>query len=300
MSLTMRLVFFSLTGLVAGLLSWPFAELILYAQGSFPSLLLFSCSLGIAIGIFMGGVFGTSEGIVTASGTKFRSGMLTGIGIGAAGGLIGFVAGQGALLVLGTTFFNSVDSFRSVGLPVSKAVGWAVFGLFLGVSEGVRSKSGVKVRNGILGGVVGGFIGGLAFEFIRSASPGSMYSRLLGLAILGLCIGLFYAFIELGLSRASMYLLNGKNKGKEFPINKKITSVGASENADICIPGYRNVGDIHAEVREEKGKFVLADMAGSRQAVTLIDDAPASSGVQSLEDGSLVRVGSAQFQFRMK
>ncbi len=120
MSLFVRIIFFGLTGIIAGSFSWPFAELLLHYQAKFPSLLLFSILLGMTIGLFIGGCFGTSEGIISVSGKKVRAGALMGIIIGAAGGLIGFVTGQAALLLLGTTFFNSTGSFRVFKKAISR------------------------------------------------------------------------------------------------------------------------------------------------------------------------------------
>ena len=301
MSLKMRLVFFGLTGVLAGALAWPVAEMLLLVQAQFPSLLLFSLTLGLAIGVLMGGAFGAAEGIVTASAAKVRTGVLAGFIIGGIGGMVGFVVGQGALLLVGTSFFNSASSFRSVGLPVSKAIGWAAFGLFLGSVEGARSRSFLAVRNGVFGGLIGGFLGGLAFEFIRGADPGNTVSRLVGLIVLGLSIGLFYALVELQFSGASMYLLNGKNRGREFPITKAVTSIGSSEAADICIPGYARVMPFQAEVhRKGKGKYVLVNSGESGRAVTMINDKRPESEEVPLAKDSVVRVGTAQFRFHKK
>ena len=67
MTLLMRIIFYSLIGIVAGILSWPATELIIYFQPYFPYLWLFSISTGIVIGLFMGGCFGMSEGIISTS-----------------------------------------------------------------------------------------------------------------------------------------------------------------------------------------------------------------------------------------
>ena len=301
MSLKMRLLFFGVIGLLAGALAWPPAEVLLLTQASFPTLLLFSIVLGLAIGAIMGGAFGASEGIVTASGMKIRSGVLTGVLVGGVGGLIGFVVGQGALLLLGTSVFNSAGGLRSVGLPLSKAIGWAAFGVFIGSVEGIRSRSGNTVRNGIIGGVIGGLLGGLVFEFLRAAAPDSMYARLLGLLVLGLAIGVCYAVVELRVARAGMYLLNGAFKGKEFPLSRRVTSIGSSEEADICIPGYAKVAPFHAEVRKEKnGEYVLRTSGDGAPAMTMIDDKSPTASAQSLRDGNVVRVGSAQFRFQAR
>jgi len=70
------------------------------------------------------------------------------------------------------------------------------------VSEGIRSKSINKARNGILGGFVGGILGGFVFEYLRILLPGNIYARLTGLVVLGLLIGVFYGLIEINLSKS--------------------------------------------------------------------------------------------------
>ena len=124
MTLFMRIIFFGLIGILAGILSWPFAELLIFFQAHFPSLLLFSILLGLAIGFSMGFGFGSIEGIVSNSWHKIKSGIIMGLVIGAAGGIVGFVTGQAALLLIGTKFFNSMEGFKRIGLPLSKAIGW--------------------------------------------------------------------------------------------------------------------------------------------------------------------------------
>jgi len=293
MSLFVRIIFFGLTGIIAGSFAWPFAELLLHYQSKLPSLLLFSMLLGITIGIFIGGCFGTSEGIITVSGKKARAGALMGIIIGAVGGLIGFVTGQAALLLLGTTFFNSTSSFRNIGFPLSKALGWATFGICIGIVEGIRSRSGAKIKNGIIGGVIGGFIGGLVFEFIRVFSPGNYFSRLIGLIILGLMIGVFYGLIENRLSEAILRLLNGKYKGKEFPLAQKRSRIGKFERADINLSGYTDVSGEHAEIKKEKKRFILSDT--NSKAGIFVNDSKTSN--TALKNGDVIRIGSAQFLF---
>jgi len=48
------MVFFGLVGIIAGILSWPCAEVMLFFQARFPSLLMFSIALGVVIGVFIG------------------------------------------------------------------------------------------------------------------------------------------------------------------------------------------------------------------------------------------------------
>jgi hypothetical protein len=293
MSLSMRIIFFSLIGIIAGVLAWPFAETVVFFQAQFPSILLFSIVLGVVIGILMGGCVGTSEGIMTHSWRKVRSGILAGILIGAIGGLVGFVIGQAALLLIGTKFFNSTSSFQNIGFPLSKAIGWAAFGMFVGMGEGIRSRSGDKVKHGIIGGLIGGFIGGFLFEYLRIRIADHYLGRLAGLAVLGLLIGLFYGIIENKLSRAKLIILNGKNRGKEFPLAQRVMQIGSSKNAEIGIEGYRGIADIHAKIKREKKSFTVVD-GGSRYD-TYVNDKKISQ--TKLQPDSVIRIGNAQLLF---
>jgi hypothetical protein len=292
----MRIIFYGMTGVIAGMLAWPFAELILYYQADFPTLLLFNTVLGVTIGFFIGGCFGTSEGIVSVSKEKIKKGMITGGIVGIIGGFIGLIAGQAALLFIGTTLFHSSYRFQKIGFPLSKALGWAVFGICIGMAHGIRSKSGAKLRNGILGGFIGGMIGGSAVEYIRILSPENIYGRLVGLVVLGLLIGIFYGIIENKLAKATLYLLSGRLKNREYPLTQKLTSVGKSEKTEIGIPGYGGVADVHVTIARERDGFTLTDAAAKKE--TYVNDSKTAK--TRLKDGDIIRIGDAQFQFRKK
>jgi hypothetical protein len=300
MNLFIRKILFALIGLTAGLIAWPLAETVLNFQANFPNLLLFNIVLGLMIGLVMGGCFGMIEGITLNSKPKIKTGVLTGILIGGPGGVIGLFIGQMALLLIGTTFFNSAGSFQKIGLPISKAAGWAVFGGIIGIVEGVRSRSLTKVRNGIIGGFIGGLLGGYAVEFLNILFPGNAYSRLAGFVILGILIGTFYGFIENRLAFASLLLLNGKDKGKEFLLTQRKTTIGSSSAADIEIQGYKNIGGIHSSITKQKKEFVYENINlpdEKAKTVTFINDG--KIGESKLSNGDIIRIGNAQFQFNI-
>ncbi|HEB31463.1 MAG TPA: FHA domain-containing protein [Spirochaetes bacterium] len=296
MSLFMRIIFFGLSGIIAGILSWPFTELVIHYQETFGTLLVFNIVLGISVGLFMGGCFGASEGLISVSKEKIKNGIVMGMATGVIGGLAGFVAGQAALLYIGTTFFNSNLSFQRIGIPVSRAIGWATFGICIGVAHGIRSRSFGKVRNGIIGGFTGGISGGLAVEFIKIYSPGNIFARLVGLVLIGFLIGIFYGLVENRLARSTLSLLNGRFKGKEFPLTVRMTSIGRSGKTEIGINGYTNVADVHAEIKKVKNDFVLTD-AGSKTGTFVNDDKTAGT---KLRNGDIIRVGDAQFLYKKK
>jgi hypothetical protein len=299
MTLGIRILFFGLVGLFSGMVAWPCAELVLFLQAAFFTLLFFNAALGVTTGVLMGACFGTSEGIIAKSAKKVVSGAVTGVGVGFAGGLLGFVAGQAALLHIGTTFFNTTRSFEQVGFPLSRVVGWAVFGIFIGSVEGIRSRCGPKVRNGVIGGLCGGIMGGLAVEYIRYLSPESFLSRLVGFLVLGLLIGIFYGFIENRLARARLLLLNGEQRNKTFLLTQKRTIVGMSEKTEVTLHGYERVAPEHAVVTRVRGNYVLSGAgaeagAGSHKALYVNDERAESA---PLKDGDVIRIGEAQFRF---
>jgi hypothetical protein len=296
MSLFMRIIFFGLTGVIAGILSWPFTELVIHYQELFGTLLLFNIVLGISVGLFMGGCFGASEGLISVSKDKIKKGIVTGTATGVVGGLTGFIAGQAALLFIGTTLFNSTTNFQRIGIPVSRAIGWAIFGICIGVAHGVRSRSFGKIRNGVIGGCTGGILGGLAVEFIKIYSLGNIFARLVGLVLIGLMIGIFYGFIENKLARASLSLLNGRYRGKEFPLTGRFTNIGSSQQTEIGINGYTKVSGVHAEIKKVKNDFVITD-TGSKTG-TFVNDARTAE--KKLSDGDIVRIGDAQFLYKKK
>ena len=284
------------------MLAWPCDELVLYLQAAFPTFLLFNAALGVTTGVLIGACFGTSEGIIAKSAKKVISGAVTGVGVGFAGGLVGFVAGQAALLYIGTAFFNNTRSFEQIGFPLSRVAGWAVFGIFIGSVEGIRSRSGPKVRNGVLGGLCGGVVGGLAVEYIRYLSPPGGVSRLVGFLVLGFMIGIFYGFIENRLAGARLLLLNGEERNKTFLLTGKRTIVGMSENTEVTLHGYERVAPEHAVVTRVRGDYVLSKAgaeagAGSRKAFWVNDERAESA---TLKDGDVIRVGEAQFRFSQR
>ncbi|MBN2440784.1 MAG: FHA domain-containing protein [Spirochaetales bacterium] len=297
MTLIMRIIFFSIIGLIAGIISWPFAEVIIYFQSSFPYLWLFSITTGVVIGLFMGGCFGMSEGILSISREKLIPGLLMGLCFGALGGIVGLFAGQAILGFLGTMIFNSNISFKTIANPLSKALGWAVFGMCIGLSEGIRSRSLLKARNGIIGGFIGGIIGGLAFEYLRLFLSIHYFSRLAGLMLLGLFIGLFYALVEINMAKASLNLLSGDLKGREYPLTQKFTTIGSSPVTAINLTGYNNIEDIHTEITQAKDGFYLTT-ADSKNKTFVNDDLTQVN--KKLEDGDIIRIGTAQFEFKEK
>lgn len=296
MSSFMKKVFLCLIGIIAGLAAWPFAETAMVYQAYFPSFLIFSIVVGLIFGLFMGGFFATSEGIILADKSKIFKGMLTGALVGLIGGIIGFLAGQFSLFIIGQMLIHSMRSFNKIGLPISRAVGWAVLGIFIGITEGVRSSSMKKISIGIIGGFLGGAFGGLASELIKQVIPNVLFARLIGLLIFGFFIGLFYGFVEKRLSYGVLRLLNGIYKGKEYLINQKKLKIGLSPKNDVTLSEYNDIHEYHAQVQVKHDDVYIKNM--NKVIPVKVNDQSISEYL--LKFGDVIKIGEAKFLYKYR
>ena len=290
MSTGLRRVILLCLGILGGVAAWPLTELIVGAQGSFPSYLLFVAVLGAAVGLLMGAFFGSAAGIFARVGSRIVTGMIVGAIVGLIGGLIGLLIGQAALFLIGGLFLNAYRSFQTVGLPIARAIGWAFLGIFVGAAEGFRAASGKKIGIGIVGGLIGGLIGGAALEYSRLYLPASLPSRLIGLVVLGLAIALFYGIIERSMSFGTLRVLNGRLKGKEFILNEGRIRIGRARRNQITLEPYENLADRQAQIRFRKGEALLTNLEPKYQV--LVNDQPVKEHRLKYED--VLKIGSAK------
>lgn len=294
MSTIVRRLFLCIIGIIAGLAAWPVAEISLMFQESFTTYLVFNIFLGIIFGIIMGGFFGSGDGILTSVKSHIFKGMIHGAIIGIAGGICGFLIGQACLFVVGEMFIHSMKSFNTIGFPISRAIGWAVLGVFVGMGDGIRSRSFDKIKVGIIGGISGGFLGGLALEYLRLLLPNIMFARLVGLIIFGCFIGLFYGFIENKLSFGVLRLLNGKYKGKEFIINQRKMRIGVSKKNDIVLEEYTKIADIHAELKYKKDELIIKTIDTKKPVI--VNDDKIKEHHLKFED--VIQIGTAKLFYK--
>jgi hypothetical protein len=293
----MRIVFYGLIGICGGILAWPVAELVIYMQGGLYSYWLYSMVLGAVIGLFMGGAFGLTEGIIQKSGKKLIAGLFTGVIVGTLGGALGLLAGQEVNQLIGSRIFDSIGSVQDLLPLAALAIGWAALGLFIGIIEGVRSRSFAKVRNGLIGGLVGGFLGGFVFNTsIHLSIVDAFLARLFGLIILGFFIGLFYGLVEVRLARASLLALNGPSKGQEILLTQRSMTIGMDDDAGMTIAGYTQVAPEHATILRKKGSIVIQDKQS--KAGTFVNDKKVTETV--VDNGDVIRIGDAQFLLKKK
>lgn len=292
-TLVRRLIILAL-GILAGVCVWPAAELVLTLQGGFPSYLAFLAVLGALVGALMGVFFGAAEGITSRIKARIPNGILLGAIVGLVGGAVGALVGQAALWIIGGMILRSYANFQWVVLPVSRSIGWAVLGMFVGAGEGIRAASPKKIIVGVIGGLIGGLVGGAALEYSRLLLPHIIVSRLIGLVILGLAIAFFYALIEQGMSFGVLRILTGDLKGKEFLINQGKMRIGSSRRSEIALPSYDDLADVQAQIRIKGGEVILTNLQPAVQLT--VNERKVQE--QKLKLGDVIKLGSAKIFYK--
>jgi MFS family permease len=288
-----RLIIMAL-GLLSGVAAWPAAELALYYQGTFPTYLAFLALLGALVGAIMGAFFGSAEGITSRIKKRVPTGILLGACAACVGGAAGALAGQAALWLVGGIFLLSYGDIQWAILPVSRAIGWAILGAFIGAGEGVRALSLKKIAVGVVGGLLGGIVGGLALEYSRLLLPGFALFRLVGLVILGLAIGFFYGLIEKGMSFGVLRILVGEFKGKEFLLTERRLRIGRSPRNEIALPAYKDLADVQADIRVRKGEPVIKNL--EPRVAMMINEEKVQE--RKLKLGDVIKIGSARIFYK--
>ena len=160
-----------------------------------------------------------------------------------------------ALLSLPATYYSNV-AFSYILAPadgasarpasfeyliLARLVGWTLMGLMLGAGVGIATFSPANILKGAAGGWVGGFLGGLAFDAISMLSGGGLSSRLFGLSIIGLAIGLFIGLVQELTKAAWLKVEAGRLRGREFRLEKPVATIGRAEESEIGLFGIRQL-----------------------------------------------------------
>ncbi|MBI4786149.1 MAG: FHA domain-containing protein [Chloroflexi bacterium] len=285
MSLRLRSYYYAVLGALGALIGWRITDTFGFVGGQ--SVYLSDVLLGAVIGLCLGVLIGASEGLLTRSWYKaLRAGALAG-GIGMIAGAIG--------LPLGEFIFQATG-----GELIGRALGWGVFALLIGLSEGITG--GTQMWKGAVGGLIGGVVGGVILFLLQSIFGITVLGKMLGLAILGAAVGVFIALMVVLLSRAWLEVKSGKLKGTEFildkfmPVHGPAAIIGSNDfKADIAIPDP-DMAPQHARLKGAGTHFVLEDMSVGKG--TFVNGRRVE--MARLTNNATIRVGNTELVYHEK
>jgi hypothetical protein len=250
MNRTLRTYYYAVLGALGGLIGWQISNLL---GLSFVTSVYFSDAVvGALVGLSIGLLIGVGEGLLTRNLVLAAKSGLASAGLGFAAGAIGLPLSEGLFQLSGA------------GL-VGRAVGWGLFGLILGLAEGVVGRS--QAWKGMLGGFLGGALGGILLEGMNRLLKNSLIGKALGLVLLGACVGAFISLIVVLLARAWLEVRSGKLKGTEFILDKFMRAkgpaiaIGSSPlKSEIVLPDP-DIAPQHAMLTGDGTSFTLKDLS---------------------------------------
>jgi hypothetical protein len=184
-------------------------------------------------------------------------------------------------------------------------IGWAIFGALVGCAEGVTRQSMIGLRNAVIGGTIGGAVGGLALVVVLAlagapstgeeeiARHSGWFARMLGLVILGACIGLWIVLIERALS-AVLSVRSGRYEGREIYLDKEEVRFGRNETLEVFLGGDPKIAAHHATIRREGGAHTVLAAEGT----VLVNGAAVTK--HQLVNGDTVVLGDTRLIYKHK
>jgi len=278
------MIYSCLTGAWGGYIAWLLLDPLLGVQAAnvYVDAMLNGAVIGIAIGAIMSGFEGAMERNAAVLIRRLVSGFVAGL----VGGVLG--------LLIGELLFQQFTQ-----ATVMRVIGWALFGLAIGVGEGVLSRSWRRVLLGAVGGLVGGVLGSLAFLWVSQTLALPAFSRALGFTLLGAFIGLFIGLIPvvasgvLGALGTLKVISSGRHEGKEILLDKPVISIGRDDGCDLGLYGVADVQPRHAEVKREPTGYVVRRL---NNASLWVNGQPVQQ--QILQSGDRIKAGGAEILFR--
>jgi hypothetical protein len=283
MNRRLRMYFYAIFGAMGGVIAWQLSNLV--GLSFIRSIYLSEVVVGAMVGGCIGLMIGVAEGLMTFN-------LLQAARSGGLGVLLGMVAGAIGL-PLGEFLFQSIGA----GFW-GRALGWAVFGILVGLAEGLSGRS--QVWKGMLGGALGGSVGGILLEGMQSLLGATSLGKLIGLILLGACLGAFISLIIVLLSRAWLEVKTGKLKGTEFILDKFLRkgpsiAVGSSPlKSEIVLPDP-DIAPQHALLTGDGSRFSMKDIS---QTGTWINGRRIER--QSLMNKCTIKMGNTEMIYHEK
>ena len=154
----------------------------------------------------------------------------------------------------------------------------------------------LNIVKGAAGGWIGGSPGGLTFDIINQATGGGLPSRLIGLSLIGLAIGLLIGLVQELTKAAWLTVEAGRLKGRQYRLEGAISSIGRAEENPVGLFGDTAVQARHAVIERRGNDYMLRGLAVADG--TFVNGERIESA--TLHDGDRIRIGSYEFSFHVR
>ncbi len=258
--------------------------------------------------VLMAGFLLLAEGISARNWVRMVERVLLGVLLTAVFSVVAFLPAEIAMLAGNlildsdpgaTAGIHGLSPMVLVGFMACRSVAWAFIGAGIGLGMNLVRSTRVQLRNSVVGGVLGGALGGAFFDPIdRFVRPESFFaaadlSRLVGLVIVGACIGVFVALVDRLAREAWIRVRTGPLAGKSLPLYRTPTVVGSAPAADIYLFKDAEIDPSHAAIHRVGNRYEIEDL-GSRTGTT-VAGRPVGRG--RLVSGDQIVLGSTVLQF---
>lgn len=132
---------------------------------------------------------------------------------------------------------------------------WGIFGMGSGWGISLFVPNYPR-RSAMIAGFLGGAIGGSFFRFTYSLFPENV-SRLIGVAVLGLFIGLMISYIEEIVREAWLTIAWSDKEKTIISLGSKPIILGSSSEADVYLPKERNYPPVTAIIKLENSRITI-------------------------------------------
>ena len=195
----------------------------------------------------------------------------------------------------------SIGTFGFALQIMGRTLAWGLAGTTMGLGQGIALRSKKLFLYGFLGGCIGGILGGLLFDpinfiLLSPHHPSGHISRLVGIAMVGGCVGAMIGVVELLARDAWIRMVKGPLVGKEFLFFKDIMSIGSSPRCDIYLFNDDEVSEHHAILRSS-GDIIELENCNSKNP-TYVNNRQVNR--VRLRHGDQIQIGQTLFAFEKR
>lgn len=246
---------------------------------------------------FIGGAIVAVEGQSLTYSNAMRNRFLRGFGICLVVALFSnYIANAvfSSILTMGGWGFGHPGS--DFALFMGRVISWVIMGGMLGAGVGIATFNLPNILKGGIGGLIGGFAGGVLFDPINYLTGGGLPSRLIGLSLIGLAIGLLIGLVQELTKEAWVTVEQGRLKGRQYRVDGARATIGRAEENPIGLFGDTTVQQRHAVIERRGADYVIRNIA--------VQDGTFVNGKRietvDLHDGDRIGIGGYELIFRLR